>query len=96
MRQICCKVNTIDTSGFNSDLEKKISYTSGLIIKLDYNAKGTEIENNICSISGLARNAALTAVENKIPNVSNLVIKIEYNTKLTEIEKSLSDHDHDK
>ena len=73
MRQICCKVNTIDTSGFNSDLEKKISYTSGLIIKLDYNAKGTEIENKISSISDLAPNAALTTVENKIRNISSSV-----------------------
>ena len=82
MRQISCKVNTIDTSGFNSDLEKKICYTSGLIIKLDYNAKGTEIENKISSISDLAPNAALTAVENKIRNKSSSVKKKQKKNRL--------------
>ena len=43
--------------------------------KTNFNAKVTEIENKIPSISGLATNSALTAVENKIPNVSNLVKK---------------------
>ena len=43
--------------------------------KTDYNAKISEIENKIPSISGLATNSALTAVENKIPNVSNLLKK---------------------
>ena len=75
MRQINCKVNSIDTSGFNSNLEKKIYYTSGLIKKLDYNAKGTEIENKISSISDLATNAALTTVKNEIPNISSSVKK---------------------
>ena len=49
-------------------------------------------------ISGLATNAALTALksdlENKIPNISSLVEKADYNTKITEIEKKLTDHDH--
>ena len=75
MRQINCKVNSIDTSGFNSNLEKKIYYTSGLIKKLDYNAKGTEIENKISCISDLATNAALTTVKNEIPNISSSVKK---------------------
>ena len=73
MRQINCKVNSIDTSGFNSNLE--IYYTSGLIKKLDYNAKGTDIENKISSISDLATNAALTTVKNEIPNISSSVKK---------------------
>ena len=47
----------------------------GLLRKTDYNAKITEIEGKIPSISGLATNAALTAVENKIPNISSLVKK---------------------
>ena len=34
-----------------------------------------KIEGKIPSISGLATNAALTAVENKIPNSSSLVKK---------------------
>ena len=43
--------------------------------KTDYNAKITEIESKIPSISGLATTAALTAVEYKIADVSNLVKK---------------------
>ena len=41
--------------------------------KADFDAKVTEIENKIPSISGLATNSTLTAVENKIPDVSTLV-----------------------
>ena len=40
-----------------------------------HNAKITEIQGKIPSITGLATTAALTAVENKIPNASNLVKK---------------------
>ena len=43
------------------------------------------MESKIPSITGLATNAALTAVENKIPNVSSLVKR--YDTKISEIEK---------
>ena len=39
------------------------------------------MESNIPSISGLATNAALTAVENKIPNITNLVKKTGYYAK---------------
>ena len=42
----------------------KIHDTSALVKKLYYNAKITEIENKIPSISGLATNAALIAVKN--------------------------------
>ena len=43
---------------------------------MDYfNAKITEVEGNIPSITGLATTSALTAVENKIPDVSSLVKK---------------------
>ena len=45
------------------------------LLKKDYNAKISETERKISSISGLATNSALTAVENKMPNVSNLVKK---------------------
>ena len=54
------------------------------------------MESKIPSFSGLATNAALTAVENKTPNISSLVKKTDYNTKITEIEKNLTDHNHDK
>ena len=66
------------------------------IINTDYNAKITEIEGQIPSISGLATNAGLTAVENKIPSVSNLVEKTDYDTNITDMEKKLTDHDHNK
>ena len=46
-----------------------------MVKKTDFNAKVTEIENKIPSISDLATNSALTAVENKIPDVSSLVKK---------------------
>ena len=44
-----------------------------LLKKTDYNTKITEIKGKIPGISGLATNAALTAVENKIPNINSLV-----------------------
>ena len=43
---------------------KENNIDSWLVKKLDYNVKVTEIENKIPTISGLATNAALTAVEN--------------------------------
>ena len=80
--KLFAKVNNIDTSGFvlktkydtdKSSLEKKISdedkiipETSEPVKKTDYNVKSTEIEDKILRISGLATDAALTAVENKI------------------------------
>ena len=39
-------------------------------METDYNAKITEIESKIPSISGLATNSILTAFENKIPDIS--------------------------
>ena len=72
------KVNSIDTTRFvlktmydtnKSEIENKISGTSGLVKKTDYNAKTTEIEGKIPSICGLATNTALTADETKIPNI---------------------------
>ena len=67
-----------------------------LLKKTDYNAKVTEIEGKILSISGLGTNTALTTTENKIPNVSSLVKKTDDNTKITEIEKKPTDNNHDK
>ena len=43
-----------------------------MVKKTDFNAKVTEIEGKIPSISGLATNSALTAVENEISDVSSL------------------------
>ena len=80
--KLFAKVNNIDTRGFvlktkydtdKSSLEKKISdedkkipETSEPVKKTDYNVKITKIEDKIRRISGLATEAALTAVENKI------------------------------
>ena len=66
--------NKYDTDKW--DLENKIPGTSEVVKKLGYNAKITEIENKIPSISGLGTNAALTEIEYKIPNISSLVKKI--------------------
>ena len=52
------------------DEDKKIRDTSELAKKADLNAKITEIEGKIPSITGLITNSVLTAVENKIPDVS--------------------------
>ena len=57
---------------------KKFLILVDLLKKADYNAKIIEIEGKIPRISGLATNAALTAVENEIPDVSNLVKKTDY------------------
>ena len=68
-----------------------------ILLKKNYNAKITEIDGKIPSISCLAKNTALTTVGNKMSNISCLVKKkTDYNTKITEIEKKLTDHNHDK
>ena len=54
------------------------------------------MENKIPSISGLATNAALTAVENKMPDISSSVKKTDYNAEINEIEKKVTNHNHDK
>ena len=64
--------------------------------KTHFNAKVTEIEVKIPSISGLVTNSASTAIENKIPDVSSLVKKTDYNTKISEIENKVNNHNHDK
>ena len=89
--KLVAEVNNIDTSGFalktkydtdKQNLEKKISDadenvrgTSGLVKKVEQNAKIIEIESKIPSISRLATSSASTAVENKVPDFSSLVQK---------------------
>ena len=63
-------------------LENKTPDIDGPVKKTNYNAKITEIEGKIPSISDLTTNAALTTVESKIPNVSNLVKKADYYAEL--------------
>ena len=61
-----------------------------MLKKSDYNAKTSELENKIPSISGLVTISALTAVENKIPSISNLVKKTDYGTqKLVNLKRKL-------
>ena len=102
--KLVAKVNNINTSGFGfvnamqikQSWKKKIPNTTKLIKKSDYNAKNSEIEGKIPSISGLVTTSALTAVENKIPSVSNLVKKTDYDTKINKLEKKLFYPKHDK
>ena len=47
-----------------------------ILLKTDYNAKITEIENKISDISNLATQNALTTVDNKRPNVSRLATNL--------------------
>ena len=61
---------------FKMKRKRKYLILMDLLKKADYNAKITEIESKIPSITWLATTAALTtAVENKIPDVINLVKK---------------------
>ena len=57
-----------------------------LLKKTDLNAKITEEEDKIPSITGLATNSVLTAVENRMPDVKSLVKKTDYDTKISETE----------
>ena len=59
--------------------------------KTDFNAKITEVEGKILSITGVATNSALTTIKNKIPDVSSLVKKTDFNTKVTETEGKIPD-----
>ena len=77
-------------------MDKKIPDVSCLIKKTDFNAKITEVEGKIPSISGLATSSELTVVENKIPDAGSLVRKTDYDTKISDIDKKVTDHDHDK
>ena len=89
--KLSAKVNNIDSSKFvlkakydtdKSNLEKKISnadkkipVNSRLVKKTDYDAKITETEIRILSISDLDANAGLTGVESKIIDISSLLKK---------------------
>ena len=68
-----------------SHADKKFLILVDLLKKTDYNAKITEKEGKIPSITGLAATSALTAIENKIPCVSNLVKKTDYEAEILDI-----------
>ena len=65
-------------------------------LKNKLNAKITEIQNKIPSITGLASNSVLTAAANNIPDASSLVKMTDYDTKISDIGKKITNHDHDK
>ena len=73
------------SNAVNNDVVKKTEYdklvskvnnidigVGKFILRSDYDADKTKLENIIPNISNLATKAALTTVENKIPNISNL------------------------
>ena len=77
-------------------------YNTGFVLKTEYGADKTDLEKKISdtegritSVTGLANNAALTAVEYKLPDISNLVKKTDYNTKISKTESKVNDHNHD-
>ena len=88
------QINQTEKRKLTMETKKLLIQQSNKNIDLD--AKVTEIERKIPSITHLATNSALTAVENKIPDVSSLVTKTDYNTRISDIEKKITDHDHDK
>ena len=49
--------------------------TGKFILKSDYDADKTELENKIPDVSGFASKTALATVENNIPSISNLATK---------------------
>ena len=82
--KLVTKLNKIDTNGFvlktkydtgKSELAKKFLIPAAWLKKTNYNAKITEIEKMIRSISSLFTNSALTLIELKIPDDGNLITK---------------------
>ena len=61
--------------------------TDKFVLKSDYDADKTELENKIPDVSGFASKTALPAVEYRIPSISNLVTK----TALSTIENKIPD-----
>ena len=53
-----------------SDVDKKSSDTNEFFLKKDFNARFTELESKIPSISGLVAAFPLSSVENKIKKFS--------------------------
>ena len=73
--KLVAKVNNVDTSDF--------------VLKTQYNADKTELENKIPDTSGVVKktnyNTIITELENKIPDISNLATK----TGLTAVENKI-------
>ena len=75
--KLVAKVNSIN---INIDTGKSI-------LKSDYDADKTELENKIPDVSGFASKTGLATVKNKIPSISNLATK----TALFRIENKIPD-----
>ena len=72
--------------------------TGKFILKSDYDADKTELENKIPNISNLATKAALTTKEKKIPNISNLATKAALNiieNKIPDVTNRVKKSDYD-
>ena len=65
------KVNNIDTSDF--------------VLKTNYNADKTKLENKIPDVNDFVKEAKLTELENKTTDISNLATK----TALTTVENKI-------
>ena len=76
-----------------TEIENKISDTSGLVKRTDYNTKITEVEGKKPRICGLATNASLETIKpdlkNKIPNISTLFKKQIITQKLLKLKTKL-------
>ena len=71
--KLVAKLNNIDTSDF--------------VLKTNYNAEKTKLENKIANVTDFVKKAKLTELENKIPDISNLATK----TALTAVENKIPD-----
>ena len=69
--QLVSKLNNIDSSDF--------------VLKTNYNAEKTKLENKIPNLTDFVKKAKLTELENKIPDVSSLATK----TALTVVENKI-------
>ena len=99
--KLAAKSNTTDTSGFvlitkydtdKSNLEKKSRTLTRKylmlvgLFKKDHNAKITEIEGKMPSVTGLATTASLNGVENKTFHICDIVKKTEHDATISDIE----------
>ena len=74
--KLVAKVNNIDTSDF--------------VLKTNYNADKTELENKIPDVTDFVKKAELTELENKMPDISNLATK----TALITVENKIPSVSH--
>ena len=74
--KLVAEVNNIDTSDF--------------VLKSNYNADKTELENKIPDVTDFVKKAELTELENKMPDISNLATK----TALITVENKIPSVSH--